>query len=303
MSLQLLFGALIGAIIGYITNDIAIRMMFRPREPIFIMGRQLPFTPGMIPKGRERLARSIADTVSKELLSGEVMTAALLSPAMKERVAVALDLAFEQISLDGRTVREALPQTEETQIRIDALLTLVSTALSEKLLTSGFEHQASEIATEQLRQRLTHSPISPLRLIWDDRFNKSVAERIEQTLRELIENNAPTMIDNMLFDFATDLLDKRIADIYDELRPHTAAIREAVLSLYDKIITEKLSALLGTINIGSIIEDKLNAMDAREIENLIMRVMKRELRAIVWLGALLGALMGTLNALTSLFMR
>jgi Uncharacterized protein conserved in bacteria len=42
----------VGGIIGYFTNDIAIKMLFRPYRAIYIKGRQLPFTPGLIPRNK-----------------------------------------------------------------------------------------------------------------------------------------------------------------------------------------------------------------------------------------------------------
>ena len=42
-------------------------------------------------------------------------------------------------------------------------------------------------------------------------------------------------------------------------------------------------------------EERINAMPVEEAEKLIMQVMKKELKAIVWLGALLGLLMGFVN--------
>ena len=42
---------LIGAVIGYFTNMIAVKMLFYPRKPIYVFGHQLPLTPGAIPKG------------------------------------------------------------------------------------------------------------------------------------------------------------------------------------------------------------------------------------------------------------
>ena len=64
---------LIGAVIGYITNDIAIRMLFRPRRAKYIFGFRLPFTPGLIPKEKARIAASIGEAVSKNLMNREVL--------------------------------------------------------------------------------------------------------------------------------------------------------------------------------------------------------------------------------------
>ncbi len=62
---------IIGAIIGAVTNEIAIKMLFRPYKAIFFLGKQLPFTPGVIPSQREMIAANIAKTFEKNLLSGD----------------------------------------------------------------------------------------------------------------------------------------------------------------------------------------------------------------------------------------
>ena len=64
---------LVGAVIGYITNDIAIRMLFRPRTAKYIFGYKIPFTPGLIPKEKSRIASSIGDAISKNLMNREVL--------------------------------------------------------------------------------------------------------------------------------------------------------------------------------------------------------------------------------------
>lgn len=61
---------IVGALIGWITNIFAIKLLFRPLKPIHI-----PLTPftivGLIPKRRNELAKTIADVVAHELLSIE----------------------------------------------------------------------------------------------------------------------------------------------------------------------------------------------------------------------------------------
>lgn len=77
-----LIGPAAGALIGYITNDIAVRMLLRPYEEKRIFGRRVPFTPGLIAKERGRIARAIREVLDSELLSAEVLGDALLSPRM-----------------------------------------------------------------------------------------------------------------------------------------------------------------------------------------------------------------------------
>ena len=46
---------LVGGVIGYVTNDIAIRMLFRPHNAKYLFGFKIPFTPGIIPKEKDTL--------------------------------------------------------------------------------------------------------------------------------------------------------------------------------------------------------------------------------------------------------
>jgi uncharacterized membrane protein YheB (UPF0754 family) len=63
----------LGAVIGYVTNAIAIRMLFRPLTVKRVLGLPLPLTPGIIPKQRFQLAESIGQMVSRELLTEEAV--------------------------------------------------------------------------------------------------------------------------------------------------------------------------------------------------------------------------------------
>jgi uncharacterized membrane protein YheB (UPF0754 family) len=63
----------IGAVIGYVTNALAIKMLFRPLAPRYIAGIRIPFTPGILPKQRHILANSIGRMVERELLTPEIL--------------------------------------------------------------------------------------------------------------------------------------------------------------------------------------------------------------------------------------
>lgn len=59
---------LIGGFIGWITNMIAIRLLFRPYQPISILGISIQ---GVIPKRRAEMAKQIGSIVAQQLLSWE----------------------------------------------------------------------------------------------------------------------------------------------------------------------------------------------------------------------------------------
>ena len=94
----------LGGIIGYFTNDIAIKMLFRPYRAISIAGRRVPFTPGLIPRNQERLALNISKTIMGSLLTPKELQNLARRLLQTERVQAAilwlLQLAIEQIKTD-----------------------------------------------------------------------------------------------------------------------------------------------------------------------------------------------------------
>ena len=49
--------------------------------------------------------------------------------------------------------------------------------------------------------------------------------------------------------------------------------------------------------IAKVVEEKVNGMDVLEVENVLMSIMKKELNAVINLGALIGFIIGLLNLL------
>jgi len=60
---------MIGAFIGYLTNRIAIRMLFRPLKAWRIGRLRVPMTPGVIPSKRKELALNMGEVVGDHLLT------------------------------------------------------------------------------------------------------------------------------------------------------------------------------------------------------------------------------------------
>lgn len=91
----------IGGVIGYFTNDLAIKMLFRPYRPLYIAGQKLPFTPGLIPSNQSRLAKRIADTIMGSLLTPEELEKLARRLLETERMQGAiywlLNMALEQV--------------------------------------------------------------------------------------------------------------------------------------------------------------------------------------------------------------
>ncbi|MDT0715208.1 DUF445 family protein [Staphylococcus chromogenes] len=73
---------LIGALIGGVTNMIAIKMLFHPFKAYYIFGKRIPFTPGLVPKRREEIASKIGQVVEEHLLTESLIREKITSEAM-----------------------------------------------------------------------------------------------------------------------------------------------------------------------------------------------------------------------------
>ncbi|EMR05370.1 hypothetical protein C772_02721 [Bhargavaea cecembensis DSE10] len=82
--------AVIGAIIGGVTNHLAIKMLFRPHEAKYIGNWRVPFTPGLIPKRRDELARQFGRIVVDYLLTPDTFRNKLFTPAVREKAEVVI---------------------------------------------------------------------------------------------------------------------------------------------------------------------------------------------------------------------
>ncbi|MEO1351376.1 MAG: DUF445 family protein [Cyanobacteria bacterium J06635_15] len=100
----LIVSPIVGGIIGYFTNDIAIKMLFRPYEAKQLGKWQLPFTPGLIPRNQGRLAQRIADTIMGSLLTPEELQNLARRLLATERIQGAIDwllkMALDQVKAE-----------------------------------------------------------------------------------------------------------------------------------------------------------------------------------------------------------
>lgn len=82
---EALFLIIVGAVIGWITNVLAIKMLFRPIRPFRIPLVNITIQ-GLIPKRRRDIAKSIGDVVEKELVSINEIFDKLVTEENKQEV-------------------------------------------------------------------------------------------------------------------------------------------------------------------------------------------------------------------------
>jgi uncharacterized membrane protein YheB (UPF0754 family) len=91
--LSLLSIPLVSALIGYVTNYVAVRMLFRPHKPTRFLGLTLQ---GLVPRRQKEIARSLGAMIERDLFSHEDIQAALASSETTEEATAFLS---EQVDL------------------------------------------------------------------------------------------------------------------------------------------------------------------------------------------------------------
>ena len=298
---QYIIGPVVGAAIGYITNDIAIRMLFRPHQAKYILGMRIPFTPGIIPKEKTRIATAIGKAVSDNLMNREVLEKSLLSDEMLAKIGNAIDEFVATQSNNQETLEQFachyLSDDDITAMRENVttgIVKMITDKVTDVSLGNDIAHMATEHALEKTRNSLAGR-------FGADMLIQALAQPIEKILakhiNEILQNNSSQMIDNLVNDQSNQLMSMTMSQLTTGRDEQVEQIKKGTMSAYRVIITEHLPRILQDIDISSIIEQRINDMDMDEAEAIILDVMKKELRAIVWLGALLGSIMGTLNAI------
>lgn len=194
--LRILFMAIIGGLIGYITNVVAIKMLFKPYEPIKIPLTNIEIM-GLIPRRRAEIAKNVAETVKRELLSEEDIFNGIIKDEDKAEIAGYIN-------------------------------SKVSNIIAEKAIF------------------------------------------------------LPSSLVNKINGYISDIVDKEVGNAIDDLGSNF------IEKAKDRVDIEK------------IIEDRINEFDIEYLEEVTVRIAKKELKHIEVLGLLLGFLIGIIQGLISL---
>ena len=297
---------LIGAVIGYITNDIAIRMLFRPRTAKYVFGVKVPFTPGLIPKEKSRIAASIGNAISNNLMNSEVLEKTLLSKEMIAKLRAGIQgFVLTQKQNDesvGAFLRHYLSKREVNNI-LENITSSLSTQIHSALSSAQLGSKIADIVVDHVIEKVKSGMLGLkiIGMIGGDSLIKAIASPLEsllaQNIDDMLSNHSKEIVGTLIDDQISHFMNVPMRSLFDGKEKQIAQMEQTIISLYRTLITEQLPKILDTINISKIVESRINEMDVKESEKLILEVMNKELKAIVWLGALLGFLMGCVNLL------
>ena len=279
--LRYIAAPLIGGIIGYITNDIAIRMLFRPRNAVYIGGHRLPFTPGLIPRQKDRIAVSLGRIVSTQLMNRETVEATIRSQESISSVYSMFENMAEKWKNDERTVRERLSLFFDDE-EINSYCVSLQNRLTDDIVKRAQEADIGETLLRHEKTILLHGILRDAAIAF---VNKLVAEKL------------PLIVSDQIGAAENDILEMRLCDIYTKYEDKMPQLINKLVDIYEMLAVKNIDKVLEIVDIEHMVEEKVKAFDAEQLESIIFGLMRKELRAIVYIGAMLGALMGFINLL------
>ena len=311
--LKIIIPILVGALIGYCTNYIAIKMLFRPRKPVFVFGKKLPFTPGVIPKNQPRIASAVGKAVGQNLFTNDDIFEKIKETvfdndsSLKDYITeYSLKKENENVAENKNEVSknteyetedyENIIEEAEYKSDYDRLKDRVSDVITSKII-NAFEKVdlnalVSQIAGKTLAEKVKGTMME---MFLNESTISTMSAPIGNALAEYIKNHGEEFIHPLVDAEVISFMENPINENLSELGLDTDILESVFEKIFDTVISKGGDIISEYIDIQKIVEDKINDMEVSELEDLVMQVMKNELQTIVNLGALIGAVIGVIN--------
>lgn len=295
--LHIIGGPLVGAVIGYFTNYIAVKMLFRPLRPIKIGKWTMPFTPGIIPKRKPALAKALGKAVGTTLLTTEDLKNTLLSENVKKSVSELVIEQIEKVSISERTIKQvaltAVSEGNYIQIKGD-LAEKAADKVMEHLIEANIGTLVVEEAKKAIVEKLSGSFMA---MFLNGDLLESISEPIKEYIDRYIKNGGRNYVEPAIEKELNAIEEVTLSSIAQGAKLDPEKMRTVVGQVYDTCIEKCAEKILVHFKVEEIVEEKINEMKVEDLEELVLSVMKHELTMIVNLGALIGFVLGIFNLL------
>lgn len=282
---------LVGAVIGYCTNLIAVKMLFLPHEPKYLFGKQLPFTPGAIPKGKARLAKSAGMIVQDQLFTREDISSKLLTEEVEKPL---IDKVMSVLGEDIKDTGSIMIGGSDKYERLETnLVELLSSKISEAIKGMDLSETVKDEGTRLIREQVTESAI--LSIMISDRMIEKIMNKVRDAMDDFIDGKGKEMVHEITASRIHDLGERTPLHVLGQAGYDEDFVREKITTAYRESVVNAVNSALKRIDVASVVEDKINSMAVEDLEKNVLQVMKTELDMIVNLGALIGLIIGSIN--------
>lgn len=245
----------ISGLIGFLTNWLAITMLFKPSQKRPILGY------GLIPAQKERIAWRLARAVADDLINPEIIKQKIHESQVISRYREEATLYLKNI-IDDPSFRDELKTWVVEYVDEMIADQEIRAAIAEKILV-----QIEEAVENKSIEKVALKAYSFIR-------GQEMQQIIEEALIRL-----PSSVESGL-DKMDDLLDR----LPSTLDKHSDAI--------ENIVTSLLYRLVNQLDVQTLVEEKLNEYDEQKLTNIIRGATNEQLRYIQYLGAVLGTIGG-----------
>lgn len=365
---MILFMMVIGALIGGVTNSLAIKMLFRPYKPLYVFGKRVPFTPGLIPKRRDELAtqlgkmvvdhlvtpegikkrlenesfqksirsiieKEISRFIKKDLTLGELLASFGFDNAKEQtngRLTKFIEKKVQSFLTSEQSVKQLLSErwndevkqlmpklasyiadrgaayfeTDEGKKRLKKMIDdfllgrgmlgnmlqmfLGNTSIEEKVqpeVIKFFRHEGTvQMLTNLLEgewDKLSERPVHEVTAKWDvEAISRSVAERVTAEIQ--VDRQFDRTISELLQPYEAIIIKKGVPKVMDVIRNY---------------IRERIGMMMNMMNIDQIVKEQVETFSVERLEEMVLSISRREFKMITYLGALLGGMIGLVQAI------
>ena len=287
--LSIVLPVLIGAVIGYCTNYLAIRMLFHPYKAVKIGKWTLPFTPGIIPKNQSRVASAVGTAVSEQLLTKDVIYESFHRDGSGKKLIAQM---VSTVCESEKSVSELLPPGGTQDEILEGVRDYLARTIMEKISGLDMVLLTSQIGREAIDSLISNRPF--LSMFLNDSTQNMIYEKLGQAAKDYVDRNGEEIIRQFVTEYLTEMKEKPLKEIIE-----STSQKEKVESVLSEVI-EHLAlrygeSLLDQVDVKEITRRRIEEMQVDEVETLVLSVMKHELQAVINLGALIGAVIGTIN--------
>jgi len=306
-----------GAIIGYVTNVIAIRMLFRPLNEVRVFGIRLPFTPGILPKQRKKLAVSIGAMVERELLTPEILRERLNREDVRQKIKESISFFTDNI-LDKKPKELSAGSekilSEKFPYVIEKVYPVFSSAVLKFLHRDDIRRELEGRGRIILRNIILKLNTFQRFFVSAGQYDQTLEEKMPEIIEELTESIKRLLQEDNVKKYLTGAASSSFDRLLGENNKsigETLSISEEEKIKLDSFLLDKLTksvdtyieGILSSIDVKVLVSDRIDSLDMKRVERIILDVMSNQLKWVELFGGVLGFMLGIFQAGLTYFLR
>ena len=138
-----------------------------------------------------------------------------------------------------------------------------------------------------------------IKVLFND-YENILIDNIDSMISQIVNNN---QLSGEISKIIEKVFDKFLQNSLNDICYNKQNLENSIMSildnLYNDFVENKSAKVLEIVDISSIVEEQINAFEVDYAEEIIIGIANKELKAITWLGALLGGILGILSPLLS----